>query len=384
MIVVSGVIVTTINFDIKNTIPKATGIIVSQINGGEVLNDKIHSSESISTDVQSFESSAYGGAIGIVDEGNYIFAENTMDNAISNIYTGSILVLLITIALGGICTYFIADRALKPVKDLNENIKNINENNLLSNLDVQGPKDEIKELTISFNQMMAKLDNAFSSQKRFNSSVAHELKTPLAVIKTNIDVLNDQQDKTVEDYKETLEIVEKSVLNMNNIIETLLDMIRQENASLDDEVKVNELLEDVVDDLSIIAKEKDIKLEYENNYKSTILKANELLLYRGFYNIVENAIKYNKENGKVIILYEEDGNNIKITISDNGHGIPEKEIENIFKPFYRVNKYEDRCKNSLGLGLSLVKSAIEIHGGNIEVSSVLGEGSTFYIRLPIA
>ncbi len=309
--------------------------------------------------------------------------ELVITTAVSNIYTTSIITLIIIIILGGISAYLIADKALRPIKDLNNNIKSINENNLLSNLKVEGPRDEIKELTISFNQMLAKLNNAFTSQKRFNAVIAHELKTPLAVMKTNIDLLNEYEDKTPEMYQETIEIVRHSVGKLNNMIETLLDLVRQENAPLDDAVDINQIIEDVVEDLTLIAKEKNITLNYHTTTNHTVIKGNEILLYRAIYNVVENGIKYNASHGKVDVYSHENKDVIEIQIYDTGKGMREEEKNHIFEPFYRIDKMNVETHIGLGLGLSLTQSTVAIHGGEIEVYSEVDKGSQFNIRIPI-
>ncbi|MBZ9685191.1 HAMP domain-containing histidine kinase [Clostridium estertheticum] len=364
-------IVTSMNIDIKRTIP--TGSLTSSYTENFKAKENGISPALPTGSIDNSQSST--AAI--------VASEATMAKAVSSIYTGSIITLLIIISLGGISAYLIADKALKPVQVLNENIKNISENNLLANLEVQGPHDEIKELTISFNQMLAKLNNAFTSQKRFNASVAHELKTPLAAMKINIDVLNDGEQKTVEEYKETLDIVEKSVGKMNSMIETLLDLVREENTSLDDQVYVVNIIEDVVEDLTIIAETNHIALDFKILTSVSSIKGNEVLLYRAIYNVVENSIKYNKLNGKVTVNCEQEKDTIRIEIKDTGKGIPIEEINNIFEPFYRVDRFNVNSSNGMGLGLSLTKSTITIHGGEIKVYSEPDRGTRVTISLPV-
>lgn len=304
----------------------------------------------------------------------------TVNNAVTNIYIQSYVFLALIIIICGIATYFILNHALKPVSELNRNIKEINANNLLSNLNLKGPNDEIKELKMSFNQMIARLNNAFNSQKRFNSHVAHELKTPLAVIKTNIEVLNEQNEKSKQDYERLIDLATKSVNKMNNIIETLLDMVRNENSKLDEDVDVNEIIEDVVTDLQTIAGRKNVNIA--NQLRSTKnIQSNHILFYRAIYNIVENAIKYNIQDGNIYIETSDENSSIIIKIKDTGKGIPNDVIDNIFEPFFRVDNIEN--KSSLGLGLALVKSTIELHNGTIIVTSKLGEGTDFLISLPV-
>lgn len=379
MTIASGILVTAINYDINTRIPELANIIIAEteINPIPVENgvDNIVIGESSESYDFIYEN---GEAKPIYPD----VIQGVVGTTVSNIYTTSIIAFIVIILLGAFTTYFIVDRALKPVVRLNENIKDINENNLTYNLEVKGANDEIKDLTISFNRMLAKLDNAFTSQKRFNSSIAHELKTPLAVVKTNIDVLNSSSSEDIQEYKETLGVVEKSILKMNSMIETLLDMVRQENAPLNERVNVGNVLEDVVEDLSVIADEKQVDLTAEIHIEESEILGNEILIYRAFYNIVENAVKYNKVSGKVKIWCGEEGDNIKVIISDTGKGIPLEKVDKIFEPFYRGEGVNLNSQNGVGLGLALTKSAILMHGGTIDVTSTIEEGSEFIINLP--
>ena len=359
MTITSGILVFSINYDVRHTVPQLKGIINSN-------------TEDIKIDLNG----------DFKDEIDKISIESAIEETTSRIYWLSIIAFILVVTIGGMCTYFVVNNALIPIVELNKNIKKINEDNLNSNLSIKGANDEIKELTISFNKMIAKLENAFASQKRFNSSVAHELKTPLAVIKTNIDVLKSSNCKSLEEYDKTLAVVEKSILKMNLIIETLLDIIRQENAPLNEIVSIDEILEDIVDDLSIIANKKNIKLKLNSYNIKNKIKGNEIMLYRAFYNVIENAIKYNKINGSIDILCYQDLNTIEVKVIDTGSGIKEEDYDEIFKPFYRCEGINSYSKNGVGLGLSLTQSVIKLHGGEIKVKSKLNEGTEFTFILP--
>lgn len=366
--ITSAVLVTAINYDIGRSMPQLVENIISQ------------------TQFEIPIEGYYDGAdnnINISGENAVIIIEGAIGETVSNIHITSIIVFFIIIILSGICTYFIVNKVLMPIVKLNANIKKINQDNLNCNLNVEGPHDEIKELTISFNKMIAKLDNAFASQKRFNASVAHELKTPLAVIKTNIDVLKSSNDKSIEVYEDTLAIVEKSIFRMNTMIEALLDIIRQENAPLNESVIINEIIDDVVDDLSIIAKNNGVNICMEIDEMKSEIIGNEILLYRALYNIVENSVKYNTVNGHIKIVAKEEKENIKITITDTGIGIGNKNLDKIFEPFYRGENINSLSRGGMGLGLSLTKSVINMHGGEIKVKSELNKGTEFIIILPI-
>lgn len=359
MTITSGILVFSINYDVRHTVPQLKGIINSN-------------TEDIKIDLNG----------DFKDEIDKISIESAIEETTSRIYWLSIIAFILVVTIGGMCTYFVVNNALIPIVELNKNIKKINEDNLNSNLSIKGANDEIKELTISFNKMIAKLENAFASQKRFNSSVAHELKTPLAVIKTNIDVLKSSNCKNLEEYDKTLAVVEKSILKMNLIIETLLDIIRQENAPLNEIVSIDEILEDIVDDLSIIANKKNIKLKLNSYNIKNKIKGNEIMLYRAFYNVIENSIKYNKINGSIDILCYQDLNTIEVKVIDTGSGIKEEDYDEIFKPFYRCEGINSYSKNGIGLGLSLTQSVIKLHGGEIKVKSKLNEGTEFTFILP--
>lgn len=359
MTITSGILLFSINYDVRHTVPQLKGIINSN-------------TEDIKIDLNG----------DFKDEIDKISIESAIEETTSRIYWFSIIAFILVVTIGGMCTYFVVNNALIPIVELNKNIKKINEDNLNSNLSIKGANDEIKELTISFNKMIAKLENAFASQKRFNSSVAHELKTPLAVIKTNIDVLKSSNCKSLEEYDKTLAVVEKSILKMNLIIETLLDIIRQENAPLNEIVSIDEILEDIVDDLSIIANKKNIKLKLNSYNIKNKIKGNEIMLYRAFYNVIENSIKYNKINGSIDILCYQDLNTIEVKVIDTGSGIKEEDYDEIFKPFYRCEGINSYSKNGIGLGLSLTQSVIKLHGGEINVKSKLNEGTEFTFVLP--
>ena len=359
MTITSGILLFSINYDVRHTVPQLKGIINSN-------------TEDIKIDLNG----------DFKDEIDKISIESAIEETTSRIYWLSIIAFILVVIIGGMCTYFVVNNALIPIVELNKNIKKINEDNLNSNLSIKGANDEIKELTISFNKMIAKLENAFASQKRFNSSVAHELKTPLAVIKTNIDVLKSSNCKSLEEYDKTLAVVEKSILKMNLIIETLLDIIRQENAPLNEIVSIDEILEDIVDDLSIIANKKNIKLKLNSYNIKNKIKGNEIMLYRAFYNVIENSIKYNKINGSIDILCYQDLNTIEVKVIDTGSGIKEEDYDEIFKPFYRCEGINSYSKNGIGLGLSLTQSVIKLHGGEIKVKSKLNEGTEFTFILP--
>lgn len=280
--------------------------------------------------------------------------------------------------LGGVGSYIASGRTLKPFRSLNEQVRYANAQSGEA-IVLQDPTREVRDLTYSFNTMLAKLENAATTQKRFNAAVAHELKTPLAVIKTQIDVLNDLKSKDIEDYRSTLNVVESSVRKMNALIDALLDSIQVETAGLDDQVALDIVVTDVLEDLNPIAMKKQIKLNGDLP-NVTRIPGNEVLVYRAIYNIVENAIKYSPENTNVDVSLKQDKNELTLTIKDQGVGIAPENIDLIFEPFYRVSSVQKT--EGFGLGLAMAKSFLKMHGASITIESLPNQGSTFILKFP--
>jgi signal transduction histidine kinase len=286
------------------------------------------------------------------------------------INTAIITVVAMLILIGS--AYLLVSYFNRPIKHLTRSVK------AGKQAKVSSSSDEVQTLSQNYNEMLSKLNGALSSQKNFNVSVAHELKTPLAIMKANIDVLNNIPEKNAADYQETIDIIHQSLNKMNAVIETLLDSSVLSTASIDDSISLDEILSDVVTDIRPYAKQHHVELEYApaDCPKS---KGNEVLLYRAFYNLVENGIKYNKAGGNVRVKLECLKHGAKVTIADNGRGISDTDLNHIFEPFYRV---EGSDKEGLGLGLSLVLNIIQRHSGLINTISKPSEGTIFEIELP--
>lgn len=238
--------------------------------------------------------------------------------------------------------------------------------------------EELRSLTSSFNAIISKLKTSLSAQKRLNASMAHELKTPLAIIKTQIDVLKSQENITVQDYQETLDSIQVTLRKMNALVNTLLETSQEGSESMNEELNLEEIVLDVVADIKPLAQSKELTLHVETQTGPFTL-GNSVLLYRALYNMVENAIKYNHPKGRVSVKLEYSKDHYHLTIADSGQGIPSEDLESIFEPFYRV---KGNTQEGLGLGLSLVQSVIQMHSGSLHVSSILKQGTIFEIDLP--
>jgi len=303
--------------------------------------------------------------------GKYVITVN-IESFKSNLVLNTVIITIIAMGLLIGLAYLIVVHFNRPIKHLTQQVK------ARQPADVSSSSDEVQTLSQSYNEMLSKLDGALSAQKNFNVSVAHELKTPLAIMKAHIDVLNNLDSKNINDYQETMGIIHQSLNKMNAVIETLLDSSVLSAASIDDDICLDEILLDVITDLRPYAKQHQVELEYvPADCPSS--KGNQVLLYRAFYNLIENGIKYNHPDGKVNVKLECLKQGASVTIADTGQGISEKDLVHIFEPFYRV---EGTDKEGLGLGLSLVLNIIQRHSGLIKTISRPTEGTIFEVELP--
>ena len=318
-----------------------------------------------------YDYSIVNGETTKADQGNVLISVE-IDSFKNNLIINTAIITIIAMGLLIGSAYLIVSYFNRPIRHLTQSVK------AGQQATITPTSDEVQTLSQTYNEMLSKLNGALSSQKNFNVSVAHELKTPLAVMKAHIDVLDNLKDKSVEDYQETIAIIHQSLNKMNAVIETLLDSSVLSTASIDDTINLDEILLDVVTDIKPYAASHQVSLEYDAS-DCPQGKGNQVLLYRAFYNLVENAIKYNKAGGKVRVKLECLKQGSKVIVADTGVGIPDKDLQHIFEPFYRV---EGSDKEGLGLGLSLVLNIIQRHSGLINTISKPSEGTIFEIELP--
>ncbi|WP_051236944.1 sensor histidine kinase [Paenibacillus pinihumi] len=291
----------------------------------------------------------------------------------------SILYMLLTIIGGGIFAYIATGHALKPLNDLNEQVINRTVHNLSETMPVPPANDEIAGLTASFNTMTDRLNEAFLMQQRFSANAAHELRTPLTVLRTKLDVFRKKSTHPIDEYNALLATIEKQTSRLSGIVHNLLELTNIPENFDKEAFDLIDTLQDIVEELSPIAAEKKLSLQLLSD-ESRVL-GNRDLLYHAFYNLVENAIKYNFQNGHVLIRSWSDPTQTTIQIVDTGIGIPEKFKKNIFEPFYRVDNSRSRNLGGAGLGLSIVKTIINMHDGEIHLTDNKGGGCCFEVTL---
>ena len=244
---------------------------------------------------------------------------------------------------------------------------------------------ETRALSEAYNKMLKRMKTLDDSRQEFVSNVSHELKTPITSMKVLADSLLMQEDVPVELYKEFMGDIAEEIDRENKIINDLLSLVKMDRKAADvniQECSINELLELILKRLRPIAGKRDIELVLES-FKPVRAQVDETKLTLALSNLVENAIKYNREEGWVHVSLNADHKYFYVKVEDSGMGIPEDAQEHIFERFYRVDKSHSREIGGTGLGLAITRSAILMHRGAIRVYSKEGEGTTFTVRIPL-
>lgn len=244
---------------------------------------------------------------------------------------------------------------------------------------------ETEHIVDSFNSLLERMKVLDDSRKEFVANVSHELKTPITSVKVLADSLRDQQDVPVELYREFMVDIAEEIEREDKIINDLLNLVKldKEAAELNiTTVDINDLAEIILKRLRPIARKKNVELNLISKREVTA-EVDEVKMSLILTNLVENAIKYNKEQGRVDVTVDADHQFFTIEVADTGVGIPEEALDQIYERFYRVDKSHSRQIGGNGLGLAITRSAILLHRGSIKAESVEGEGSVFTIKIPL-
>ncbi len=281
----------------------------------------------------------------------------------------SVIATTIIILLSSVCTYFLTKKALTPLQKLTSEVSQIQAQNLSTQLPVPNSKDEIAQLTSSFNEMLTRLDNAFSTQKQFSANAAHELRTPLAVLQTNLEVFEKKQKPEMIEYRQLFTMIKEQTARLSQLVGTLLDMTNLKSVPRTDQVSLEELVDEVFCDLDPIAEKAGISIHFNDSSNQdlhTDVTGSYVLLYRAVYNLVENAIKYNRPHGSVSVSVKQENGQAMVLVTDTGIGISPENQKKIFDPFFRVDKSRSRAMGGAGLGLALVDSIAKEHRGTVK------------------
>jgi signal transduction histidine kinase len=318
-----------------------------------------------------------------------VMLSHTMTDAHSLVsgINNQIMWLIAAIGAGvAVLVLLIAAWLLNPLNNVLSAVKNISEGHLNQRISLRG-KDEISALGTAVNNMTQKLERTETARQEFVSNVSHELRTPLSSIKVLSESLLHRENVEKEVYKEFLSDITSEVDRMADIIDELLTLVRLDEVELPLNISyfcLNGLLEEVIKRLRPLALVDGINIELAPAPAHQIfIEGDEMKLNLAISNLIENAVKYSFEGGLVKVLLDVDAKSAFVTVSDRGAGISEEDQEKVFSRFFRADKGRNRQTGGTGLGLAITHKTILLHKGSIKLSSKIGEGSIFTLRIPL-
>lgn len=295
--------------------------------------------------------------------------------------TQSLAAMAVIVAAGCGLVYWLTGKALSPLRRLDRQIRSRTAADLDQPLPVPSSGDEVAGLTVSFNQMSQNLSQAFARQKRFSQCAAHELRTPLAVLQTRMALFRKKGLCTTPETAALLDVLEEQTNRLSALVGDLLSLTNMDGLDRDQDVDLSLLLSRTAESLAPLAEAQNIRLELQA--EPGMIRGNQALLERACFNLMENAVKYNRPGGWVTIRAIRQDRLFRIEITDQGLGIPQDLREQIFEPFFRVDKSRSRRLGGAGLGLSLVRTVAQLHNGAVWAEEAPGGGSRFIMTLPV-
>ena len=295
----------------------------------------------------------------------------------------AVLMLSITFGLVLLLSFLLSGALVKPFARVTKSIEDLTDGYLEGEISVPD-YTETELITDAFNKMLNRLRALDDSRQEFVSNVSHELKTPLTSMKVLADSLVGQENVPIEMYQEFMQDIANEIDRESHIISNLLELVKlDKKAVVHVEVcNINEWIESILKRLKPIADKKKVELILDS-YRSVQAEIDVVKLTLAISNLVENAIKYNVEDGWVKVSLDADHKYFYIVVADSGMGIPEEDMNHIFERFYRVDKSHSTEIEGTGLGLAITKNAVRMHRGQIKVDSIQGEGTTFHVRIPL-
>jgi len=288
---------------------------------------------------------------------------------------------VVIIAIGG---HLLVRRALTPVEQITRAAERITQHNLSERLPVAATGDELERLSVSFNRMIARLDEAFQNSKRFVADASHELRTPLTILRGELESLTDDK-RLAPEVRERAGSLLEEVLHLGKIVEQLLTLSHLDAGESQTEwsrFDLSELARTTADQMSLLAEDKKISITCDAGAPLAV-EGDRVRLKQVVVNLLDNAIKYTPSRGAIRLRVHGVNGHAMIEVEDNGIGIPPDAVPHIFDRFYRVDQTRTAASDSTGLGLSIVKSICTAHGAEVETQSVVGKGSRFCIKIPL-
>lgn len=292
---------------------------------------------------------------------------------------GWLITIAVTIVSAAIA-YFVSGQALKPLRKLSQQAEKIDQDSIS---DIRLNEDTVKEfrqLSVSVNLMLDRLSESFATQRQFSGNAAHELRTPLAIMQTKLELFAAEHKNLEGDTAELVRSQAEQLDRLSKLVHTLLEMSNLSSAPRSDRIELAPLVEEIITDLTPLASQNDITMEQDCD--NVVITGSDALIYRLVFNLIENAVKYNRRGGSVSVSVHKENSDVVVRVSDTGCGIPEEYRESIFQPFFRVDKSRSRQMGGVGLGLALVHEIAVLHGGSVRAEPGNKSGTVFIVTLP--
>ncbi len=299
--------------------------------------------------------------------------------------TNTLVLMLVCMITVAFIAYLVSVQLVKPFHTLSKSIEEVQTGYGEDALAVDA-YTETREICEKFNGMLGRMKVLDDSRQEFVSNVSHELKTPLTSMKVLADSINSMENAPIELYQEFMADIGNEVERETKIINDLLSLVKMDKSAADlniTNMNINELLEQILKRLKPIADKQNVELVLES-FRPVSADVDEVKITLAFTNLIENAIKYNKQDGWVHVSLNADHQYFYLKVEDSGIGIPEEALEHIFERFYRVDKSHSREIGGTGLGLAITRNAVLMHRGAIKAFSTEGEGTIFNVRIPLS
>lgn len=292
---------------------------------------------------------------------------------------GWLITVAVTIVSAAIA-YFVSGQALKPLRKLSQQAEKIDQDSISDIRLNENTVKEFRQLSVSVNLMLDRLSESFATQRQFSGNAAHELRTPLAIMQTKLELFAAEHKNMEGDTAELVRSQAEQLDRLSKLVHTLLEMSNLSSAPRSERIELAPLVEEIITDLTPLASQNDITMEQDCD--NVVITGSDALIYRLVFNLIENAVKYNRRGGSVSVSVHKENNDVVVRVSDTGCGIPEEYRESIFQPFFRVDKSRSRQMGGVGLGLALVHEIAVLHGGSVRAESGNKPGTVFIVTLP--
>jgi len=304
------------------------------------------------------------------------------ERALDALRVYSFWALLALFFLSLVVGWIVSGRMLRPLGEISNSVREIQASDLKQRIDLGGPNDELRQLADTFDDMLGRLDEAFEGQRQFIHEASHELRNPLAVIRTNLEVTLSDPDASAEDLRHTAEVVERSSERMARLVDDLLVYARKGTLSLErDPVDIAQLIDEAAEEFTAPAVAAGVHLVHQAPGGLWVI-GDRLALRQALGNLLANAIRYSPDGSTVRLRGGLDGPWVWLAVEDQGPGIDPADQDRVFQRFWRGSPKEGREQGRSGLGLTIVRQIAEAHGGEVKLVSQVDHGSAFALWLP--